>query len=57
LKGLGWIDGGDSWTLPSTVTSESATAGAALIQAKIDYLKVFFIPDVGITSAGIGTGT
>jgi len=39
LKGLGWIDGGDSWTLPSTVTSESATAGAALIQAKIDFLK------------------
>jgi hypothetical protein len=40
LKGLGWIDGGDSWTLPSTVTAESATAGAALIQAKIDFLKV-----------------
>ena len=43
LKSLGWIDGGDSWTLPSSVSAESATAAAEVIQAKIAVLKVLYI--------------
>lgn len=43
LKSLGWIDGGDSWTLPSSVTAESATAAADSIQSKVNDLKVRYI--------------
>jgi hypothetical protein len=41
FKSLGWIDVGHSWTWPSTLTKESAVAGAASIQAKIESLKVW----------------